>query len=83
MDVETTAAAARPRKINGRCGASAGRILTVYGFGKERRGRPFRRGAYSALILDEAHERSLNIDFLLGYLQGAAAETRRPQADPS
>jgi len=26
--------------------------------------------AYSALILDEAHERSLNIEFLLGYLQG-------------
>ena len=24
---------------------------------------------YSALILDEAHERTLNIDFLLGYLQ--------------
>ena len=24
---------------------------------------------YSALIIDEAHERSLNIDFLLGYLQ--------------
>src|SRR4051812_48682982 len=29
---------------------------------------PMLRG-YSALILDEAHERSLNIDFLLGYLQ--------------
>ncbi len=26
--------------------------------------------AYNALIIDEAHERSLNIDFLLGYLKG-------------
>lgn len=30
---------------------------------------PMLRG-YSALMLDEAHERSLNIDFLLGYLRG-------------
>ena len=32
--------------------------------------------AYRALIIDEAHERSLNIDFLLGYLQGLLR--RRP-----
>ena len=31
---------------------------------------------YSMLILDEAHERSLNIDFLLGYLKGLLV--RRP-----
>ena len=37
---------------------------------------PWLRG-YSALILDEAHERSLNIDFLLGYLQGLLK--RRPE----
>ncbi|MCE9611834.1 MAG: ATP-dependent RNA helicase HrpA [Chthoniobacter sp.] len=35
----------------------------------EIQGDPLLR-AYSTLILDEAHERSLNIDFLLGYLQG-------------
>ncbi|HEY2343990.1 MAG TPA: helicase-related protein, partial [Chthoniobacteraceae bacterium] len=29
-----------------------------------------RLSGYSTLIIDEAHERSLNIDFLLGYLQG-------------
>ena len=32
---------------------------------------------YNALIIDEAHERSLNIDFLLGYLKGLLA--RRPE----
>ena len=32
--------------------------------------------AYAALIIDEAHERSLNIDFLLGYLKGLLP--RRP-----
>ena len=31
---------------------------------------------YEALIIDEAHERSLNIDFLLGYLKGLLR--RRP-----
>ncbi len=33
--------------------------------------------AYDALIIDEAHERSLNIDFLLGYLHGLVR--RRPE----
>ena len=32
---------------------------------------------YNAIIIDEAHERSLNIDFLLGYLKGLLA--RRPE----
>src|SRR6476469_5615423 len=32
--------------------------------------------AYDTLIIDEAHERSLNIDFLLGYLKEVLA--RRP-----
>lgn len=35
----------------------------------EMQGDPMLR-KYRALILDEAHERSLNIDFLLGYLKG-------------
>ncbi len=29
--------------------------------------------AYSTVIIDEAHERSLNVDFLLGYLKGLVA----------
>ena len=31
---------------------------------------------YNALIIDEAHERSLNIDFLLGHLKGLLARRR-------
>ena len=36
---------------------------------------------YDTLIIDEAHERSLNIDFILGYLAPAAAPPPRPQGD--
>jgi ATP-dependent helicase HrpA len=32
--------------------------------------------AYDTLIIDEAHERSLNIDFLLGYLKGLLRKRR-------
>jgi ATP-dependent helicase HrpA len=32
---------------------------------------------YNAIIIDEAHERSLNIDFLLGYLKGLLV--KRPE----
>lgn len=39
----------------------------------ESQGDPMLR-QYSALILDEAHERSLNIDFLLGYLRQLLAK---------
>ena len=38
----------------------------------ETQGDPLLR-AYDTLIIDEAHERSLNIDFLLGYLRQIAA----------
>jgi ATP-dependent helicase HrpA len=41
----------------------------------ETQGDP-RLSAYDTIIIDEAHERSLNIDFLLGYLKGLLA--RRP-----
>ena len=34
---------------------------------------------YDTIIVDEAHERSLNIDFLLGYLQRLLARRPRPQ----
>ena len=34
--------------------------------------------AYDTLIIDEAHERSLNIDFLLGYLKQLLQSGRRP-----
>ncbi len=33
-----------------------------------------RLGGYGVIIIDEAHERSLNIDFLLGYLKGLLSE---------
>jgi ATP-dependent helicase HrpA len=41
----------------------------------ETQGDPLLSG-YNCIIIDEAHERSLNIDFLLGYLKGLLA--RRP-----
>ena len=36
---------------------------------------------YDTIIIDEAHERSLNIDFLLGYLKQHPAAAARPEAD--
>ena len=35
--------------------------------------------AYDTLIIDEAHERSLNIDFLLGYLKPDPAAPAGPE----
>ena len=37
--------------------------------------------AYEVLIIDEAHERSLNIDFLLGYLRQLLPAATRSQGD--
>ena len=45
------------------------------------RDRDLRR--YDTIIVDEAHERSLNIDFLLGYLQAAAAAPARTSRSSS
>ena len=36
---------------------------------------------YDTLIIDEAHERSLNIDFILGYLKRLLPSRARPQGD--
>ena len=43
------------------------------------RDRQLRR--YDTLIIDEAHERSLNIDFILGYLRRLLPRAARPQGD--
>ena len=43
----------------------------------EIQGDPLLR-AYDTIIIDEAHERSLNIDFLLGYLKRLLPEAARP-----
>ena len=37
--------------------------------------------AYDTLIVDEAHERSLNIDLVLGHVKGVLARTSRPPGD--
>ena len=36
---------------------------------------------YDTIIVDEAHERSLNIDFLLGYLARTLPRRPRPEGD--
>ena len=39
--------------------------------------------AYDTIIVDEAHERSLNIDFLLGYLRAAPRAPARTSRSSS
>ena len=46
----------------------------------EIQGDPLLRG-YDTIIIDEAHERSLNIDFLLGFLKRLLPRAARPARD--
>ena len=56
-------------RFNDRTGPNAAIKLMTDGIllAESQRDLPLRR--YDTIIIDEAHERSLNIDFLLGYLK--------------
>jgi ATP-dependent helicase HrpA len=61
-------------RFNDRVGArTAVKLMTDGILLAETQGDPQLR-AYSTLVIDEAHERSLNIDFLLGYLRTLIAK---------